>query len=206
MHELNALLIIDVQNDFCPEGKLPVKDGDKVIPIINRIQNRFYRIIATQDWHPENHLSFAKNHPGKKVYDTIELNGIKQTLWPVHCVAGTEGARFHPGLNTNSVHLILRKGFNPQIDSYSAFMENDKKTHTGLANYLRELNINKVYLCGLATDYCVFYSALDAVKLGFETYLLIDACRGVDFPENSINNALTTMRRRNIKIINSHEL
>ncbi len=202
----NALLIIDVQNDFCPMGRLPVKDGDQVVPIINQIQKRFFRVIATQDWHPENHLSFAINHPDKKVYDIIQLNGVKQTLWPVHCVAGTKGAQFHPNLNTHAIHLILRKGLNPRIDSYSAFMENDRKTETGLAGYLKELKIKEVFLCGLATDYCVLYSALDAVRLGFQTYVILDACRGVDFPENNIEKALEKMKQHNIKLINSQEL
>ncbi len=202
----NALIIIDVQNDFCPGGNLAVKEGDKIVPVINNIIKKFYKVIATQDWHPDNHLSFAENHPGKNVYDVIDLNGIKQVLWPSHCVAGTTGAEFHPELDKNSFHLILRKGTNPKIDSYSAFMENDKQTITGLEGYLKNLGIKQVFLCGLATDYCVFYSAIDAISLGFETYVIIDACKGVDFPEGNIEKSLKTMQESGIKIIKSAEL
>jgi len=190
----SALIIVDVQNDFCPGGALEVKEGDKVVPVINKISNRFYKVIATQDWHPENHLSFASNHPGKKVQDIIDLNGIQQVLWPVHCVQGTKGADFHPELDLRPVDLIIRKGTNPQIDSYSAFFENDKKTSTGLEYYLKGLGIKKVFLTGLATDYCVFFSAMDSVKLGFETYVIIDATRGVDFPEGNIEKSLKAMK------------
>ncbi len=202
----NALIVIDVQNDFCPGGNLAVNEGDKVVPVINSISSKFYKVIATQDWHPANHLSFAKNHPGKNVYDVVDLNGVSQVLWPEHCVQGTKGAQFHPELNTDGFHLILRKGTNPEIDSYSAFMENDKKTKTGLEAYLKSLGIEQVFLCGLATDYCVFFSAMDAVTLGFETYVIIDACKGVDFPEGNIEKALNTMKEKGIKIIDSSEL
>ncbi len=202
----SALIIVDVQNDFCPGGALEVKEGDKVVPVINKISNRFYKVIATQDWHPENHLSFASNHPGKKVQDIIDLNGIQQVLWPVHCVQGTKGADFHPELDLRPVDLIIRKGTNPQIDSYSAFFENDKKTSTGLEYYLKGLGIKKVFLTGLATDYCVFFSAMDSVKLGFETYVIIDATRGVDFPEGNIEKSLKAMKEAGIKIINSGDI
>lgn len=202
----NALIVIDVQNDFCPGGNLAVNEGDQVVPVINSMSSKFYKVIATQDWHPANHLSFAKNHPGKKVYEVVDLKGISQVLWPEHCVQGTEGAQFHPQLNTDCFHLILRKGTNPEIDSYSAFMENDKKTPTGLEAYLKGLGIEQIFLCGLATDYCVFYSAMDAISLKFETYVIIDACKGVDFPEGNIEKALNTMKEKGIKIINSSEL
>ncbi|OGF68134.1 MAG: nicotinamidase [Candidatus Fischerbacteria bacterium RBG_13_37_8] len=202
----NALLVVDVQNDFCPGGALGVKDGDQVIPVINNIQHKFYKVVATQDWHPEHHMSFAKNHPGKNVYDIIEVNGLEQVLWPVHCVMGTTGADFHPELNIKNIHLIIRKGTNPDIDSYSTFTENDKKTETGLQGYLRGLDITQVFLAGLATDYCVLYSSMDAVRFGFETYVLIDACRGVDVPEHNIELALNTMKNNGIKIITSGEL
>lgn len=201
-----ALLIIDVQNDFCPGGTLAVKDGDRIVPVINHIMRKFPRVVATQDWHPENHISFARNHPGKKVYDVIDVKGINQMLWPVHCVAGTKGAEFHPELNRTMIHIIVRKGTNPNIDSYSAFMENDKKTITGLDGYVKRLCIQQVYLCGLATDYCVFYSAMDAQRSGFETSVIIDACRGIDEPKGNVDKVLNTMKNNGIKIINSAAL
>ena len=201
--EQNALLIIDVQNDFCPGGRLAVKDGDKVVPCINQIMRKFYKVVATQDWHPENHVSFAKNHAGTKAYDVIDVDGISQVLWPVHCVAGTKGAEFHPKLDKSCFHLILRKGTNPNIDSYSAFMENDKKTKTGLEGFLKSLDIKQVYVCGLATDYCVFYSAMDARISGFETFVIIDACRGIDEPKGNLEKALNIMNDNEIEIINS---
>jgi len=204
--EKKALLIIDVQNDFCPGGTLAVKDGDKVVPSINQIMRKFYRVIATQDWHPKNHVSFAKNHAGTKAYDVIDVAGISQVLWLVHCVAGTKGAELHPALNMSGVHLILRKGTNPSIDSYSAFMENDKKTITGLEAYLKGLDIKQVYVCGLATDYCVFYSAMDARTSGFETFVIIDACRGIDEPKGNLEKALNIMKDNEIEIINSIQL
>lgn len=202
----NAILIIDVQNDFCPAGALAVNEGDKVVPVINSILNKFYKIIATQDWHPNEHISFASNHKGRNVYDVIEIDGIQQVLWPIHCVAGTYGADFHKGLNISNFHLILRKGTNARIDSYSAFRENDKKTLTGLSGYLKALNIEQVFVVGLATDYCVYYSAMDAVRYGFETYVIIDACRGVDVPKNNIQSAICSMESNSIKIIDSSDL
>lgn len=206
IHEKNALIVSDVQNDFCPGGRLAVRDGDKVIPIINSIVKKFYKVIAIQDWHPQDHVSFAMNHPGKKAYDIVDVNGVEQVLWPAHCVIGTRGADFHPELNTNNFHLIVRKGTNPKIDSYSAFMENDKKTITGLEGYLKGLGIMQVYVCGLATDYCVFYSAMDAVTYGFDTYVVLDACRGIDVPENNIQKSIDTMKEQGIKIIEPSKL
>jgi nicotinamidase/pyrazinamidase len=206
VEEKNALLIIDVQNDFCPGGRLAVTDGDKVVPSINQIMRRFYKVIATQDWHPDNHVSFARNHSGTKAYDVIDVGGIRQVLWPVHCVAGTKGAEFHPELNMNSFHLIVRKGTNPNIDSYSAFAENDKKTITGLEGFLKGLDIKQVYVCGLATDYCVLYSAMDARISGFETFIIVDACRGIDEPKGNLEKALNIIKDKGIKIINSTEL
>jgi nicotinamidase/pyrazinamidase len=206
METIKALIIVDVQNDFCHGGALAVPEGDKIIPVINKLSGKFERVVATQDWHPTDHMSFAANHPGKKVYDVIEYKGIEQVLWPAHCVSGTPGAEFHPELNTENLNLILRKGTNPEIDSYSAFQENDKKTITGLEGYLKSLEIKETYLCGLALDYCVFYSAMDAKELGFETYVVIDATKGIDSPEGNIDKSLAIMEKKGIKIIKSDDL
>lgn len=200
-----ALLIIDVQNDFCPGGALAVPDGDAIIPAINRISARFDKVVATQDWHPENHISFAVRHMLKE-YEVIQLTEIEQVLWPVHCVPGTWGAEFHKNLDTRPVDLIIRKGSNPEIDSYSAFFENDKKTVTGLHYYLQGLKIEKLYLCGLATDYCVYFSAIDARNLGFDVYFVIDATRGIDFPADNIKKAVQHMTERGIHIISHDKL
>jgi nicotinamidase/pyrazinamidase len=175
-----ALLVIDVQNDFCPGGRLAVAGGDSVIEPILAIAPKFEHIILTQDWHPAGHTSFASSHAGKKPYDQIALSYGAQTLWPDHCVQGSKGAEFHPALKLPQAELILRKGFRPQIDSYSAFFENDRVTSTGLAGYLRERGLNRVFLAGLAYDFCVGYSALDARGLGFEAIVIRDACRAID--------------------------
>lgn len=206
MEKRNALLVIDIQNDFCPSGALPVPEGDKVIPTINKLMDKFYKVVATQDWHPENHISFARNHPGKKEYNIININGESQVLWPVHCVWGTKGADLNPEIITKKFDIIIRKGSNPKIDSYSAFKENDKKTITGLDGYLKNLGIDQVYLSGLALDYCVFYSAIDCKELGFETYVILDATRGIDSPSGNIEKALDSMRDRGIRIINSKDI
>ncbi|MGO8934608.1 MAG: bifunctional nicotinamidase/pyrazinamidase [Terracidiphilus sp.] len=178
--EHDVLLVIDVQNDFCPGGALAVPLGDEVIAPIHRIAPRFEHIVLTQDWHPSNHFSFAASHPGKQPYDSIELSCGTQTLWPAHCVQGTRGAEFHPALGLTRAELILRKGFRPPIDSYSAFFENDRTTPTGLAGYLTERGLTRVFLAGLAYDYCVGYSALDARRLGLPAFVLRDACRAID--------------------------
>ena len=201
-----VLLVIDVQKDFCPGGSLAINDGDAVVPVVNHIAAKSDRVIATQDWHPYDHVSFAGNHPGKNLYDIVEVGGIKQMLWPAHCVQGTDGAAFHPALSTENFSLILRKGMHSRIDSYSAFQENDKKTSTGLEGYLRGLRIEHLYLCGLATDYCVFYSAMDAVRLGFRASIVIDACRGVDAPKGNIEKSLKEMKKHGIALLNSSEL
>lgn len=200
-----ALIIVDVQNDFCPGGALPVPDGDKIIPVINKIISKFDKVIATQDWHPKNHISFASTH-NKKVGDVIEIEGIKQMLWPEHCVQGSFGAELHKDLDLTKVDIILRKGTNANIDSYSAFLENDKKTETGLRHLLKGLGIEKVYICGLALDYCVYYSAYDAVRSGFDTYVIKDATRGVDVPKGNIEKVLNHMVSVGIKIINHEDL
>jgi nicotinamidase/pyrazinamidase len=202
----SSLLVIDVQNDFCPGGALEVKGGDEVIPVINVLMPLFPGVVATQDWHPPDHVSFASTHNGKELYDTVEAGGISQVLWPDHCVQGSEGADFHPALDRRFFTLILRKGFTPGLDSYSAFFENDRKTPTGLAFFLKGLGYERVYLCGLATDYCVMYSAMDALALGFRVFLVEDAVRGVDVPAGSANRALETMRTGGATILASREL
>jgi nicotinamidase/pyrazinamidase len=176
----DVLLVIDVQNDFCPGGNLAVPEGDKVEPVINRLAQRFHHVVVTQDWHPAGHHSFASSHAGRKPYDTIEAAYGPQILWPDHCVQGTEGAEFHPGLALRNLELVIRKGFRPHIDSYSAIYENDHKTPTGLAGYLRERGIKRVFVCGLALDFCVRYSAEDARRQGFDVAVIEDACRGID--------------------------
>jgi nicotinamidase/pyrazinamidase len=176
----DVLLIIDVQNDFCPGGALGVGDGDAVVPVINRLAERFDHMVLTQDWHPLGHSSFATSHPGASPFDSIVMPYGQQTLWPDHCVQGTAGAAFHPQLAIDRAELIIRKGFRRQIDSYSAFFENDRRTPTGLAGYLRDRGLRRVFLAGLATDYCVHYSAVDARRLGFDTVLVEAGCRAID--------------------------
>jgi nicotinamidase/pyrazinamidase len=176
----DVLIVVDVQNDFCPGGALAVADGDAVINPILRIAPAFEHIVLTQDWHPAGHSSFASSHAGKQPFEQIELNYGTQTLWPEHCVQQTHGAEFHPTLGLPQAELILRKGFRLQIDSYSAFFENDRQTPTGLAGYLRERSLTRVFLAGLAYDFCVGYSALDARRLGFQAVVLRDACRAIN--------------------------
>jgi nicotinamidase/pyrazinamidase len=176
----DVLIVIDVQNDFCPGGKLAIADGDAVIAPVLRAAQQFAHIVLTQDWHTPHHSSFASAHPGKKPFDQIEASYGTQTLWPDHCVQGTPGAELHPSLQLTRAELILRKGFRPGIDSYSAFFENDRTTTTGLSGYLRERNLTRVFLAGLAYDFCVGYSALDARRLGFEAMVIKDACRAID--------------------------
>jgi nicotinamidase/pyrazinamidase len=176
----DVLIVTDVQNDFCPGGALAVPDGDSVIEPIHRLAPRFEHIILTQDWHPAGHTSFASSHPGKGPFEQIELSYGLQTLWPDHCVQGSRGAEFHPALHLPQAELVLRKGFVPEIDSYSAFYENDRTTPTGLSGYLRERDLKRVFLVGLAYDYCVGYSALDARMHGLEVVVLRDACRAID--------------------------
>ncbi len=178
--ENRVLLVVDVQNDFCSNGPLAVPGSEEVIPVINRLSRRFSHVILTQDWHREDHFSFASSHPGKKPHDRIRLNYGEQILWPDHCVQGTNGAEFHPELEVDNCELIIRKGYHREIDSYSAFFENDRRTPTGLTGYLRERGMTRLYIVGLATDFCVAYSALDARKLGFEVTIIEAACRGID--------------------------
>ena len=176
----HALVVIDLQNDFCPGGALAVAGGDDIVPIVNRMIAENENVVLTQDWHPAGHSSFASTHDGRKPFETIDMPYGPQTLWPDHCVQGTKGAQFHPDLVWTRAEIIIRKGFRKTIDSYSAFFENDHKTPTGLGGYLRERNIGSITLVGLATDFCVAYSALDARKLGIEVTVELDACRGID--------------------------
>jgi nicotinamidase/pyrazinamidase len=201
----DILLVIDVQNDFCPGGALAVPHGDEVIAPIHRVAPRFQHIVLTQDWHPANHSSFAASHPGKNPYDSIELDYGTQTLWPPHCVQGSHGADFHPALNLPQAELILRKGFRPQIDSYSAFFENDRTTATGLAGYLRERNLTRIFLVGLAYDYCVGYSALDARRLGLPAFVLRDACRAIGL-NDSVARIEAEFARAGVFVIETAEL
>lgn len=175
-----ALIVIDVQNDFCPGGALAVAGGNEIVRMINRLIEEFDHVVLTQDWHPAGHSSFASVHPGKNPFETTEMPYGTQTLWPDHCVQGTDGAAFHADLEWTKAELVIRKGFRPAIDSYSAFFENDRRTPTGLAGYLRERGISDLTLVGLATDFCVAYSALDAVRSGFKATVLFDACRAID--------------------------
>ncbi len=197
---MKALLIIDVQNDFCPGGSLAVNEGDQIIKGINEIIDNYDIVVATQDWHPKNHKSFASIHD-KNPGEIINLNSIKQVLWPNHCIQGSEGAMLHRELNLEGINLIIRKGMNPELDSYSAFFENDRKTQTGLDGYLKSLRVTEVDLVGLATDYCVYFSAVDAKNLGYKTRVLLGLTRGVDYPEKNIEKTLSHMEEKGIEII-----
>ena len=200
----DALIVIDVQNDFCPGGALAVPEGDAVVPVINRLQQRFGTVVLTQDWHPADHRSFASNH-GAEPFGTVEMPYGTQVLWPDHCVQGTEGAALHPGLATDRAALLVRKGFRAEIDSYSAFFENDRTTVTGLAGYLLERGIGAVTLAGLATDFCVGSSALDAVRLGFDVRVVEDACRAIDL-QGSLERMMAEMRGAGVAIVRSGEI
>jgi nicotinamidase/pyrazinamidase len=195
-----ALIVVDLQNDFCPGGALAVVGGDEIVPIINKLMHEFEHVILTQDWHPAHHSSFASSHPGKSPFETIEMPYGPQTLWPDHCIQGTSGAAFHPHFVHDKAELIIRKGFRKNIDSYSAFFENDHTTHTGLAGYLRERGIRGVTIAGLATDYCVAYSALDSVGRGFTTNIRLDACRGIDLG-GSIAAMVSEMKAAGVKLL-----
>lgn len=195
----HALLVIDVQNDFCPGGALAVAGGDQVVAPVNALMERFAVKVLTQDWHPADHRSFAANHPGAAPYSVTAMPYGPQVLWPVHCVQGSAGAAFHPGLRTDAADMILRKGFRPGIDSYSAFFENDRQTATGLDGYLRARGVGAVTLAGLATDFCVAYSALDAARLGYRVTVLLDACRGIDL-DGSLAAALAQMRAAGVDL------
>jgi nicotinamidase/pyrazinamidase len=191
---MNTFILVDLQNDFIPGGALPVPEGDQIIPVLNRLQPHFDLVVATQDWHPAQHGSFAANHPGRKQGEMIDLNGLPQILWPVHCVQGTPGADFVLGLERKQWDRVFVKGTDPQIDSYSGFFDNGHRQATGLGDYLREKGVRDVYVAGLATDYCVKFTVLDALKLGFKTHLIEDACRGVNLQPNDVRDAIEAMK------------
>ena len=195
----DVLMIIDVQNDFCPGGALAVPRGDEIVPAVNRLAAEFAHVILTQDWHPNGHTSFASSHAGKHPFDAIEVSYGKQILWPDHCVQGTRGAAFHPGLDVSHAELVLRKGYRRGIDSYSAFRENDRRTPTGLAGYLKERGFKRITLCGLATDFCVLFSAIDGRDAGFEVSVATSACRGIDV-DGSLARAMRSMSEAGVTV------
>lgn len=201
-----ALIVVDVQNDFCPGGALAVSEGDQVVPVINKIAPLFDVVVATRDWHPGDHVSFASAHDGHEVGEAIEVNGMEQVLWPDHCVQGSKGADFHPDLDTAPINLILHKGTRTELDSYSGFLETDRSTSTGLEAYLKGLDVSEVTVCGLATDYCVFFTAMDAVDAGFKTRLVTDAARGIDQPEGNIERTTGEMKDAGVALVTSAEL
>jgi nicotinamidase/pyrazinamidase len=198
---MKALILVDIQNDFCPGGALAVADGDAVVPVANRLMSAVDLVVATQDWHPANHGSFASNNPGRKPFDLADLGGLPQVMWPNHCVQWTGGAQFHPGLDTKRIARVFPKGTDATIDSYSGFFDNGKRKATGLGDWLKAKSVTEVLICGLATDYCVKATAIDAVQLGFRTTLIEDACRGVAMKPTDIPDALAAMRQAGIHII-----
>jgi len=198
---MNALIIIDIQNDFLPGGALAVPGGNEIIPIVNNMMDSFDLVVATKDWHPPDHGSFAANHPGHDLFETVDLNGLPQTLWPVHCVQETEGAEFPVALHTDRIGKIFHKGTRPEIDSYSGFHDNGHRHSTGLADFLRKNGVTEITVCGLATDYCVKFTALDAIAEGFATTLHLPACRGVNLQPDDIENAIVEMRDKGVEIV-----
>jgi nicotinamidase/pyrazinamidase len=202
---MNALILVDIQYDFCPGGSLAVPDGDAVVPVANRLQKQFELVVATQDWHPRGHGSFASTH-GKAVYAVIPIHGAPQTLWPDHCVQGTHGAELVSALDRARIARIFQKGTDPEIDSYSGFLDADHKHSTGLADYLRERGVDEVSIAGLATDYCVKYTALDAARLGFRTHVIVDGCRGVNIHPGDSEDALKEMRAAGVRISKSEDI
>jgi len=198
----DVLLVIDVQNDFCPGGSLAVPAGDEIVPLVNRLAGRFQHVVLTQDWHPAGHSSFASAHPGRKPFDVVDFSYGPQVLWPDHCVQETIGAEFHAGLKVPHIELIIRKGYRHAIDSYSAYFENDRNTPTGLAGYLRERGLTRVFLVGLAFDFCVRYSAEDGHRCGFEVLVIEDATRGIDL-DGSVDAARRALAERSIPLISA---
>ena len=206
MNSDRALILVDLQNDFVPGGALAVREGDAVVPVANRVQRAFDLIVASQDWHPRDHGSFAANHPGRKVGDVVDLNGLDQILWPVHCVQDTRGAELVPGLDTRRIERVFYKGIDPAIDSYSALFDNGHRRSTGMGEYLRERGVREVFICGLATDYCVKFTALDARQFGFDVHVIEDASRGINLKPDDSANALQEIRAAGGHIIRSETL
>ncbi|RMH63721.1 MAG: bifunctional nicotinamidase/pyrazinamidase [Calditrichaeota bacterium] len=203
---MRALILVDMQNDFMPDGALPVPDGDSIVPLVNALQEKFTTIIATKDWHPAHHGSFASQHPGKNPGDVIDLNGLPQILWPDHCIQETSGSEFHPTLNTDKLNTIIYKGTDPEIDSYSGFYDNGHRKATGLDTWLKEHNVDTIYVCGLATDYCVKFTALDGCRAGYATYVITDACRAVNLSPDDEHKALEEMKQAGCQLIQSDVL
>ena len=203
---MKALILVDIQTDFLPGGALAVPDGDKIIPVVNALQAKFPLVVATQDWHPANHGSFAANHPGKNVFEQIELNGLPQTLWPVHCVQETPGAELATGLMRERIAKIFPKGTDAGIDSYSGLNDNGHRKSTGLGEWLQAKGVTEVFVCGLATDYCVKFTALDAAGMGFKTFFIEDASRGVNLQPKDLENAVAEMNRAGIATVQSADL
>lgn len=203
---MKALILVDIQNDFVPGGALAVANGDQVVEVANRLIPKFDLVVATQDWHPANHKSFASQHDGMNIYDQFELNGLPQTAWPDHCIQNTPGADFVEGLAPSGTENVFHKGTNPEIDSYSGFFDNGHQSATGLGDFLESKQVQEVFVIGLATDYCVKFTALDAIKLGFETNLVEDGCRGVDLNAGDISTAIAEMKDAGITILQSRDL
>ncbi len=205
MQKTSALIIVDIQNGFTPGGNLAVANADQIIPAVNQLAQYFDHVVLTQDWHPANHISFAENHAGRKAYETVQLAYGAQVLWPAHCVQGTHDAALHRDLNVPHAQLIIRKGFHAEIDSYSAFLEADHQTSTGLAGYLKERGINTVFITGIATDFCVAWTAIDACKLGFRSFVIADACKGIDL-QGSLQHAWQEMLAHGVKRIYTKDI
>jgi nicotinamidase/pyrazinamidase len=203
---MRALILVDIQNDFCPGGALAVADGDAVVAVVNALSPRFECVVATQDSHPRDHESFAAQHPGRAVYEVIDLHGLPQVLWPVHCVTGSEGWQFHRALDLTHVDQVIAKGQQREVDSYSGFFDNDKRHTTGLADYLHSRGVTETYVLGLALDYCVKFTALDAAELGFRTHVVEDGCRAVNLAQGDDAAALATLRAAGVSVCQSSTL
>ena len=203
---MRAIILVDIQNDFCPGGALPVKEGDAVVNVANQVMSQFELVVATQDWHPSDHKSFASQHPGLNVGEQFTLGDLPQIAWPDHCVQGTTGAEFHPKLDVESVHQVFQKGTDTEIDSYSGFFDNGHKRATGMGDFLLDQGVQEVYVLGLATDYCVKFTALDAIDLGLKTNLIVDGCRGVDLKAGDVDAAILEMKSSGVVVMSSEEL
>jgi len=203
---MKTLILVDIQNDFCPGGALPVAKGNTVVPVANHLMPKFELVVATQDWHPADHKSFASQNKNVSIGDVFDLNGTQQVAWPDHCIQNTHGAELVAELNKDHVTKIFRKGTNTEIDSYSGFFDNDHRNATGLGKFLKEKNASEIFIMGLATDYCVKFTALDAIKLGFKTKLIIDGCRGVELNPGDIETAIEEMKNAGVEIVRSTEI